>query len=52
MTVTERILTIADQIVVISDGEVRESGPKSKILPSLLNTDKDGCEWCPKKGEK
>ncbi len=32
----ERILNIADRIVVIADGRVREEGKKDEVLPSLL----------------
>lgn len=32
----ERILSIADEIVVIADGRVRQAGPASLILPMLL----------------
>lgn len=32
----ERILHIADEIVVIADGKIREQGKKADILPSLL----------------
>ena len=34
----ERILDIADEIVVIADGVVRSQGPKEEILPQLLGT--------------
>ena len=34
----ERILNIADRIVVIADGEIRESGTKDEIMPSVLGT--------------
>ncbi len=34
----ERILEIADEIVVIQDGKVREQGPREDILPKLLGT--------------
>ncbi|BBF43705.1 iron-sulfur cluster assembly ATPase protein SufC [Lachnospiraceae bacterium KM106-2] len=34
----ERILDIADQIIVIADGEVKEVGTKQKVLPELLST--------------
>lgn len=34
----ERILDIADEIVVIADGEIRRQGPKEEILPELLGT--------------
>ena len=35
----ERILNIADKIVVIADGQVQKQGEKDKILPELLGTD-------------
>lgn len=34
----ERILNIADEIVVIQDGKVLKQGPKDEILPGLLGT--------------
>lgn len=34
----ERILNIADEIVVIENGRVKLHGPKEKILPGLLGT--------------
>lgn len=34
----ERILNIADEIVVLADGQIREQGTKDTILPSLLGT--------------
>ena len=34
----ERILNIADRIIVIADGKIKEDGKKDDILPSLLNT--------------
>ena len=45
----ERILNIADRIVVIADGSITAEGPKEEILPGLLNGDaycvhnKGGC---------
>lgn len=41
----ERILNIADEIVVIADGVIRDMGARDKILPKLLATDKTvgGC---------
>ena len=32
----ERILNIADEIVVIADGQIRKTGTKDEILPELL----------------
>ncbi len=34
----ERILNIADEIVVIADGKILRTGPKDEILPGLLGT--------------
>ena len=34
----ERILDIADRIIVLRDGEVTMEGPKSEVLPKLLDT--------------
>ncbi len=43
----ERILNIADKIVVIADGQVREQGKKDEVLPRLL-----GAEACKMLTEK
>ncbi len=37
----ERILNIADRVVVIADGQVREEGKKEDVLPRLLGA--EGC---------
>ncbi len=34
----ERILNIADEIVVLADGHVEKQGPKDEILPGLIGT--------------
>ena len=34
----ERILSIADEIVVLKDGRVTASGPREEILPTLIGT--------------
>lgn len=34
----ERILNIADEIVVIADGQIRRQGAKDEILPGILGT--------------
>lgn len=41
----ERILSIADEIVVIDGGRVREHGPREAVLPRLLGEEKAGV--CP-----
>ena len=38
----ERILSIADEIVVIANGMVRKSGKREEILPSLLQDERAG----------
>lgn len=42
----ERILNIADEIVVIADGVITRQGPKDEILPQLLGTTSavDACD--------
>ncbi len=43
----ERILNIADEIVVIADGVITNQGPKDEILPKLLGTASavDACKY-------
>ena len=43
----ERILSIADEIVVLRDGRVAEYGPRGDILPSLIGT-AAAVEDCPR----
>ncbi|MGN1095718.1 MAG: ABC transporter ATP-binding protein [Eubacteriales bacterium] len=40
----ERILNIADEIIVIANGNIKDAGEREKILPTLLASDKAaGC---------
>ena len=39
----ERILNIADQIVVLADGEIRAQGTREEVLPELLNASSGAC---------
>lgn len=43
----ERILNIADEIIVIADGKVLKHGAKDEILPGLLGSTmaEDGCKY-------
>ena len=41
----ERILEIADEIVVVAEGRVRAAGPKDELLPMLLADEK--AVYCP-----
>ena len=38
----ERILSIADEIIVMADGRVRSQGDKAQVLPRLLSDEKAG----------
>ena len=38
----ERILSIADEIIVMADGRVRSQGNKARVLPTLLSDEKAG----------
>ena len=40
----ERILNIADRIVVLGNGELRATGTKDEILPEILGTVDSGCK--------
>lgn len=50
----ERILNIADEIVVIADGRITGQGPKDEILPELLGTASavDACDKFYRGGEQ
>ena len=39
----ERILNIADRIIVLADGQVRQDGPRKDILPGLLGETSSMC---------
>ena len=43
----ERIIDIADEIIVIADGKLQNSGSKSSLL-GTLNLNLTGCNTCPK----
>lgn len=44
----ERILEIADEIIVIAGGRVVTHGPRENVLPTLLH-DEEPCRLCPRK---
>ena len=50
----ERILNIADEVVVIADGQITEQGPKEEVLPKLLGTASavDACAKFYREGDK
>lgn len=46
----EKILNIADEIILLSDGKVQAVGQKDEILPLLLNTTSKPCKVMVQKG--
>ena len=42
----ERILAVADEIAVLTDGRITAYGPREEILPSLLSGG-EKCAYCP-----
>lgn len=40
----ERILNIADKIVIIADGKVKTEGKKEEVLPQILNQSATACQ--------
>ena len=47
----ERILNIADEIVVVADGKIRMAGPGQEVLPRLLEGEKASrCPWGKEEG--
>lgn len=40
----EKILSIADRIIVIADGEIRASGAREDVLPTLLDVQDAACK--------
>ncbi len=41
----QRLIDVADEIIVLSSGEVRDQGPKDEVLPGLLAGEIAG--YCP-----
>ncbi len=39
----ERILNIADRVIVVANGNIKQTGKKEEILPSLLGKTDNGC---------
>ena len=47
----ERLLEIADEIVVVADGKIRMAGPGQEVLPRLLEGEKASrCPWGKEEG--
>lgn len=47
----ERILDIADEIIVVANGKLENTGSKNEILPGLLSKS-EGCRYYNSKGEE
>lgn len=39
----ERILNIADEVILLSNGKVKKQGKKEEVLDTILKTEKTGC---------
>ena len=39
----ERILNIADEVILLSEGKIQKQGKKEEILDAILKTEKSGC---------
>ncbi len=48
----ERILNIADEVIVLKDGCLTAQGPRDQILPGLMNGTGDAKEYCLYSGAK
>lgn len=46
----ERIMQLADEIIVIADGKIRDRGPKNEIFPKLMGEFSEGCDFRGKEG--
>ncbi len=48
----ERILSIADEIIVVADGRITRQGPREEVLPELIGTPSAmaGCEMLQERG--
>ncbi len=41
----ERIMSVADKIIVIANGKIREQGPRDEVFPKLLGEFDGGCNF-------
>lgn len=46
----ERIMRLADEIIVIDSGRIREQGPRDDVMPKLLGEFSDACAFRGKEG--
>ena len=47
----ERIIGLADEIVMIRDGRVARHGPREEVFPEILANAKTGCSYLTQEGE-
>ena len=41
----ERIINLADEIVMIGDGKIQKQGPREEIFPEILANTASGCSY-------
>ena len=46
----ERIINLADEIVMVADGVITDQGPKDELFPKILANTQSQCEFV-RKGE-
>ena len=46
----ERIISLADEVIVVGDGELRHRGTPEEILPQILSDTLSGCPVLTKEG--
>ena len=48
----ERIIDLADEIVMIADGKIQKHGPKEEIFPQILANTSTGCTYLSEGADK
>ena len=48
----ERIIDLADEIVMIGDGQIQKHGPKDEIFPQILANTSTGCSYLSEGADK
>ena len=41
----ERIINLADEIIMVADGQITKHGPKDEIFPEILANTSSGCSY-------
>ncbi len=41
----ERIMSLADELIVVADGEIRDRGPRDELFPKILANTQSACDF-------